>query len=181
MLSLQKYINESLLDDFDKIENHINPIDEIIKFMKDHYYCREEQLDIKLMNTGKYVVNVENSLQPKKKNLITLTNDLFELGEIWGDVDFFNCYKLISLKGGPKRVHGFFDCSNCNKLTSLDGSPEWVWGNFYCTRCPKLKSLKGGPKSIQGSLYCYECGKQFTEHDIHNAKIDVEGEINNAY
>ena len=175
-----KTLYESLLDDFEKLEDSINPIDEIKKFLKDNYLnFNILKISKKPNKDGLYEVDCRKCRLVKVKNneITSLTNGMFEFVNVENFYCSY-CDNLTSIEGAPKEVKGYFNCSFCNKLTSLDGSPEWVWGNFHCSRCPKLKSLKGGPKSIQGSLYCYECGKQFTEHDIHNAKIYVEGEIN---
>ena len=70
-------------------------------------------------------------------------------------VGYFDCYKnaLTSLKGAPKEVGDGFDCSY-NKLTSLKGAPEKVGDYFYCYN-NALTTLKGAPEKVGGSFYCH--------------------------
>jgi hypothetical protein len=81
-------------------------------------------------------------------NLITLEGSPHE-------VDSFFCqhnYKLTSLKGSPKLVHGLFYCYENFNMTSLEGSPDWVEDDFDCSFNHSLESLKFLPKHIGGSL-----------------------------
>lgn len=172
-----KSLYESLLGDFESINDKINPEEEIMAFLKEYYFgCNKNSIKMKLMPNGKYEVNVYNDLRPRKGKLTKITNGMFYFNLIEGDVDFEKTL-ITSLEGSPKTVHGFFDCSDCKNLTSLKGSPKQVTQNFYCSGCPKLTSLEGGPKTITGSLYCADCGKQFVVKDIEKAQIKVLGEI----
>ncbi len=67
---------------------------------------------------------------------------------------YFACYKnaLTSLKGAPKEVGGGFDCSY-NKLTTLEGAPKEVGGYFAC-RENALTTLEGAPKEVGSYFYC---------------------------
>ena len=140
MIDLKQYIEESLLDDFDKIASNQNPEEEVIKFLQDNYYGHINTYTIHLGENGKYVVDVNGDLSPKKNKLKTLTNGMFEFNQVWGSVDFQGL-NITSLEGSPKVVYGSFDCSRCQNLTSLEGSPKVVYGSFDCSQCKKLTSL----------------------------------------
>ena len=49
--------------------------------------------------------------------------------------------KLISLKGAPDFVGGYFDCSNNNELRSLKYSPKNIGWSFICTDCDNLTDI----------------------------------------
>lgn len=178
MMDLKQYIEESLLDDFDTIASKQDAEAEIKQYLRDNYFgCKDDCIQMRLGEDGKYIVDLYNDLTPRKIKLKELTNGLFVFGTIWGCVDFEGT-QITSLEGSPRKVQGFFDCSHCPNLTSLEGSPDYIRDSFYCTGNSKLKSLKGGPKHIGGNFYCMDCGKQFTVKDIKNAKIIVQGGIN---
>lgn len=174
MKNLQEYIQESLLDSFDDIASKINVEEEIEKFLKDNYYLNLDDCTITRIS-DRYIVDVNNDLNPRKNKFKTITNHLFKFGNVAGCVDFSKC-KLKSLEGSPEAVYGFYDIDG-NDITSLEGSPKFVSGNFYCRDCPKLKSLKGGPEQIEGSAFIKHCGKKFTENDVKKANIKVNDNI----
>lgn len=178
MIDLKQYIEESLLDDFDTIASKQDAEAEIKKYLQDNYFgCKDDHLEMRLGEDGKYIVDVYNDLTPRKVKLKEITNGLFAFGTIRGCVDFEGT-QITSLEGSPREVQGFFDCSYCQSLTSLEGSPDFVRDSFYCTGNSKLKSLKGGPKHVGEGFYCTDCGKKFTTKDVKNAKIIVKGGIN---
>lgn len=173
-----KNLYESLLDDFDTISSKMDVKAEIKQYLRDNYFgCKDDYIEMRLGEDGKYIVDLNNDLTPRKVKLKEITNGLFVFGEIRGCVDFEGT-QISSLEGAPRKVFGFFDCSYCQHLTSLEGSPDYVRDSFYCAGNSKLKSLKGGPKQVDGSFYCTDCGKQFKEKDVMNAKIIVQGGIN---
>lgn len=172
-----KTLYESLLDDFDTIASKQDAEAEIKKYLRDNYFgCKDDYLEMRLGDDGKYIVDLRNDLMPRKIKLKEITNGLFVFGTIQGCVDLEGT-QISSLEGSPREVQGFFDCSRCQYLTSLEGAPDFVRDSFYCTNNPKLKSLKGGPKHVGDGFLCIDCGKQFKEKDVMNAKIVVQGEI----
>ena len=118
----------------------------------------------------------------------SLTNNMFQWGEIEGIFYCSDCKKLKSLEGAPRKVTKYFDCSYCDSLTNLEGSPQYVGWDFKCIGCASLKSLKGAPEKVNWSFYCTDCkslksldgapkdvgmdfncadcGKKFTEEDV---------------
>ena len=178
MIDLKQYIEESLLDDFDAIASRMDAEAEIKQYLRDNYWgCKDDHIEMRLGEDGKYIVDLRNDLIPRKVKLKEITNGLFVFGTIYGCVDFEGT-QISSLEGSPREVQGFFDCSYCPNLKSLEGSPDYVRDSFYCTGNSKLKSLKGGPKHVGEGFYCTDCGKQFTVKDIKNAKIIIKGGIN---
>jgi hypothetical protein len=178
MIELKQYIEESLLDDFDTLASKIDAEDAIKQYLRNNYWgCKDDYIEMRLGEDGKYIVDLYNDLTPRKIKLKEITNGLFVFGTIRGCVDFEGT-QISSLEGSPREVQGFFDCSYCPNLTSLEGAPDYVRDSFYCTGNSKLKSLKGGPKMVDGGFYCADCGKKFKEKDIMNAKIIVQGGIN---
>lgn len=173
-----KSLYESLLDDFDTLASKIDVEDSIRQYLFDNYFSfkNPSTYKMRLGSDGKYIIDVQNDLIPRKTKIREITNGLFEFGEVHGSVDFEGT-QISSLEGSPRKVFGFFDCSECLNLASLEGSPELVTDNFYCAGCKKLKSLKGGPKTVEGSFYCNNCGKQFHVNDVIKARIIVGVEI----
>lgn len=173
-----KTLYESLLDDFDTIASRMDVEAEIKQYLRTNYFgCKDDYIEMRLGEDGKYIVDLRNDLTPKKIKLKEITNGMFVFGTIYGCVDFEST-QISSLEGAPREVQGFFDCSHCQHLISLEGSPEFVRDSFYCVGNSKLKSLKGGPKHVGEGFYCTDCGKQFKEKDVMDAKIIVKGGIN---
>lgn len=155
----------SILSDFDDLESSLDPIKEIKQFIKDNYKIDGElQISNEPNENGRYEVSCYDVLV-KNNRITSLTNNLFEWGEISGDFDCFDCRYLTSLKGSPKKVGRNFKCDRCKSLTSLEGAPEKVVDYFCCSYCDSLTSLEGAPKET-GYFDCFNCGKQFTKDDV---------------
>ena len=174
-----KTLYESLLDDFEKLEDSINPIDEIKKFLRDNYLkFNILKISKKPNKDGLYEVDCRRSRMVKVKNkeITSLTNGMFEFVE----VDYFCCSycdNLTSLEGSPKKCE-VFNCSGCKNLTSLEGAPEEVGGNFNCTGCNNLITLKGSPIKVEGYFYCTDCDKLTS---LKGAPKVVEGGFDCSY
>ena len=112
MKHLKQYIQEGILDDLEDIlDRGTETIEnDIIKqFIEDNYRIKGEIEIIKKRN--KYIVNVNGYyvwVQVTNKNINSLTNGLFE----WGN------------------INGLFSCRECSQLTSLIGSPKYILGKF---------------------------------------------------
>ena len=157
MITLNEHIKESLLDNEDEVMDRYDPRESIKKFIENNYYYGIK-LDIsdKANKNGKYEVSCYGDVEIENKKLTSLTNGLFEWGEIRGSFDCDDCSSLKSLEGAPKEVKYFF-CRHCNSLKSLEGAPRKVNGSFYCTGCSSLKSLEGAPEIVGISFYCNKC------------------------
>jgi hypothetical protein len=107
--------------------------EEVEKSIED--WCVEFNISNPIIKDG--VVDVNDGVEIKKiKSKIPI-----QFGLVTGD--FICAYnELITLKGSPRKVKGWFHCSS-NSLTSLDGGPEIV-GHYYSDN-NQLISLKGGP------------------------------------
>lgn len=107
MKNLNKYIEESLLDDEDEIlatSDEIIIKSEIMKFLHENYFgAKKCTISDKRDVDGKYVVNSTISVMPSK-NLGALTNGMFKFGKIGYDFMCHECSSLTSLEGGPERV-----------------------------------------------------------------------------
>ena len=168
-----KNLYESLLDDFEKLKDSINPIDEIKRFLKDNYlHSYRFKISEKPNKDGFYEVSCDKFFIYAKKDIVSLTNDLFVFANAFG-FDCSSCPNLKSLKGAPKEVEKTFECQLCCNLTSLEGAPEKV-GVFNCTVCANLKSLKGAPEKVGSNFFCSGCGEKFTYEDIGNVS-NVKG------
>ena len=155
----------SILSDFDDLESSLDPIKEIKQFIKDNYKINGElQISKEPNENGKYEVSCRDVLV-KNNHITSLTNNLFEWGEIISDFDCFDCIYLTSLEGAPKKVGRVFKCGRCKSLTSLKGAPEEVGDYFSCAYCDSLTSLEGAPKKTR-YFDCFNCGKQFTKDDV---------------
>ena len=154
MTSLQEYIEESLLDDFDTLSKNMD--DEIVQaieqFLKNNFIGISKYKISQSPNPdGKYVVDCPGDIGVKNISIKSLTNDYF----IWGKVNRFNCNlctHLTSLEGAPEKVKWDFNCAGCNSLINLEGAPKEVGGSFNCNRCNSLASLKGAPEKVKGNF-----------------------------
>ena len=152
MKSLKEYIAEGLLD---RVKNKEVNHEAIIKeFLKDNYKINGSYT-IKGTKDG-FIVDVKGSAIVKNKNIVTLTNEFFEFGEV--SYDFFcdSCPLLKTLEGAPKEV-GYFLCNNCKSLRTLEGAPQKVGKDFYCDNCESLTTLEGDPKEVGGHFLCNDC------------------------
>lgn len=184
-----KTLYESLLDDEDVLLKNADK--SMVKIQKDkiHQWIKSNyqytgRLSIK-ENGEKFIVNLTGNLVFKNIRLKSLTNGIFEWGEITGNFRVPNLY-ITSLEGAPKKVGGDFSCARCHGLTSLEGGPEEVGGNYDCSSCD-ITSLEGAPKekgdhfnccycknltSLKGipsklnQLICWDCGKEFNEKEL---------------
>lgn len=158
MISLYNTLKESLLGNFEDIEASADPKKEIEEFIKDNYRIWGAlQISKEPNNDGKYEVSCKEA-EVTKRNITSLTNELFIWLNVQNNFDCSFCEKLTSLKGAPKYVGGNFDCGDCNSLTTLEGAPEEVGGWFGCCFCKKLTSLEGAPKKLGGTFNCSNCG-----------------------
>ena len=158
----------------------------IEEFLKENYDIRGTHT-IKETKDG-FIVDVKGEVEVKNRDITSLTNGLFEFGEVsrdfdcasckslktlkgapkivWWSFDCSGCKSLKTLKGAPEKVGWSFDCSKCDLLTSLEGAPQEAEENFDCSNCKSLKSLEGAPKKVGDRFYCDCCGVQFTEEDV---------------
>ena len=133
-----KNLYESLLDDFEKLEDSMDPIKEIKQFLNDNYDgIQKVKISKKPNKDGYYEVNCGNRkkgfIEVKNKEIESLTNGMFVFTNVWNFM-CMGCNNLTSFKGISKEVGGNFNCLRCNKLTSLEGAPEKV-GIFCCFDC----------------------------------------------
>lgn len=158
---IETYTNESLLDDEDTFLDPERDEMAVLDWIKKHYKI-SNAYNIFYDDYRKIFTIDAERVQVNDLNITSLTNDLFE----WGEVNHFycsNCKNLKSLEGGPKEVKFVFCCSLCDSLTDLKGAPkEILSGHFYCDNCKNLRSLKGAPKKVMGNFYCYNCEKLST-------------------
>lgn len=146
---------ESLLDDEDTFLDPERDEMVVLDWIKKHYEI-SGACNIFYDHDRKIFTIDTERVHVKDRDITSLTNDLFE----WGEVKYFycsNCKNLKSLEGGPKEVKLVFCCSLCDSLTDLKGAPEILNGHFYCDNCKNLRSLKGAPKKVMGNFYCYNC------------------------
>lgn len=166
MKNLRSYLNESIWDIEDNVENDNEEfvVGEIKKFLEDNYKnINIDRCEIVFdEKRSKYIANLNGKLGAILKiKAKQLTNELFEWGVIEGDFICSDCENLTSLKGAPEKVEGWFVCSN-SPITSLKGAPKEVGGAFYCLGCEKLTSLEGAPKTVGGDFCCSKCDKLTT-------------------
>ena len=157
MKSLNTYISEGLADQGD--DNVLNKnISQslIIDWLKANVKSiRENKLNFDF-NTDPITINYNGNIQ-FKKHITSLTNEMFQWGEVRGYFGCEHCKSLKTLEGAPKKVEKHFDCNNCISITLLKGVPQEVGGYFDCSNCVLLKSLDGAPKEVGGSFDCSDC------------------------
>jgi hypothetical protein len=196
MKNLKEYINEGLADwgDSDEFDKKISKQTsksaiktEIIEWIKNNTKSIKKTKLKFDFNTTPITVNYDGDIR-YTTTATSLTNDIFQWGEVGGkfncsyckllktldgapkkvswDFDCVGCESLETLEGAPEETGRHFNCSDCASLRSLDGAPEKVGLDFYCQACKSLKSLKGSPKDVGRYFYCFNCGTQFTEDDV---------------
>jgi hypothetical protein len=202
MKNLNIYLKEGLVDwgDDDKLNKSVtNSLkNEIFNLIKVNSHGKVYQNKLKFdFSTNPVTVNYDGDIK-YRFDILSLTNELFQWGEVSGDFDCKACYRLENLKGAPKKVGGNFICVYCENLVSLEGAPEEVGENFLCSECRSLKTLegspnkvgrnfncseckslktiKGAPKEVGKDFYCNNCGGQFTEDDVKKVS-NVKREI----
>ena len=154
MKSLKDHILEGILDIEDNINYDISK-DVIEQFLKDNNDIRGPHT-IKETKDG-FIVDVKGKVEVKNRDITSLTNGLFEFGEVSRDFDCASCKSLKTLKGAPKIVVWSFDCSGCKSLKTLKGAPEKVGWSFDCSKCDLLTSLEGAPKEVEENFDCSNC------------------------
>ena len=171
MKTLKEYITEGLLD---RVKNKEVNHEVIVKEFLEANYDIRGPYAIKTTNKG-FVVDVKGSVMVMNKSITSLTNELFEFGEVVGGFYCNYCRSLTSLEGAPEKCHTF-NCTDSDSLTSLEGSPKNC-SIFDCGNCEYLTSLKGAPntidsfsvintgikdfkcapKKIKGNVFCMRC------------------------
>ena len=123
MKPLKKCIIESLLDDEDEVFDGAK--ENIIKDFLKTNYAIPSSYTIKETKDG-FIVDVEGYAGVTNKNITSLTNGLFEFGEV--DKQFYcdGCNSLKSLEGGPKEVMGIFFATNCGKKFTEDDVKKYT-------------------------------------------------------
>ena len=144
-----KHLKESIFNDVEDIVNNDTIL--IEQFLKDNYKI-----------TGSYiikdgVVDVKGDVHVKNANIESLTNGMFQFGNVTRGFYCSACKNITSLKGAPKEVGGNFFCTNCDNLISLEGAPRKVGRSFWCNNCPNLVSLEGAPIEVGGGFDCDDC------------------------
>ena len=163
MKSLNEYIYEVSLTEgslteglLDRVKNkEVNHKAIIDEFLKENYDI-QGSYTIKETKDG-FIVDVKGNADVKNRNIVSLTNGLFEFGIVDGGFTCQGCKSLRTLEGAPKEVRGWFDCIECKSLRTLEGAPEKVSGTFYCDECKSLETLEGAPKEVGVNFYCSNC------------------------
>ena len=154
MRSLKDCIVESLLDDEDKVFDGAK--EGVVKeFLKENYNI-QGSYTIKETKTM-FIVDVKGDIEVANEGITSLTNGLFEFGEVSRNFDCSYCDSLKTLEGAPKEVGRDFACPFCDSLKTLEGAPKEVGKGFYCNYCKSLKTLEGAPQKVRGNFNCEYC------------------------
>ena len=141
MKPLKDTLNESLLDDEDELFDR-NDKTLIELWIKENYKIYGA-LKIHEDKHG-FVVDSNDKIEVTNKDIKSLTNGMFQWGEITGGFDCSGCTELRSLEGAPNKCN-WFDCFECTELRSLKGAPNEC-EDFNCFGCTELMTLEGAPK-----------------------------------
>ena len=96
----------SLLGNFEELEASTNPKEEIKRFIEDNYKITGKlQISKKPNKNGKYEVSCR-SVEVVNRKITSLTNNMFEWGEISNYFDCAFCGSLTSLEGPLKKLVG---------------------------------------------------------------------------
>lgn len=187
MLTLNKYLKESLLDDDEDIMavGDDSVIEHSIEqFINDNYdvsgtykitYDKYDESD------SDFVVIVNGDISLKKTSKIEeVTNGFFEFLSVSGSFLIKDKNNIKNLKGMPYSVgrdvciysskietldgisqhigaKNKYDISKNDYLKSLKGMPEKVDGDINIRDCKKLNNLIYGPNHINGHFFCFRC------------------------
>ena len=124
MKSLKEYIYEVSLTEgsftegsfteglLDRVKNKDVNHEALIKeFLKENYFI--DSYEIKTTN-NKLVIDVKGNIKVINKDITSLTNGLFEFGEVSGNFDCTRCELLKTLEGAPEKCN-MFDCRSFGK------------------------------------------------------------------
>ena len=168
MKNLRSYLNESVWDIEDNVENdneetiqadivefinqtYMGDYNDVInsKYLK--FHTKNDKFIVDYVGDDDIIFNPISFAKADK-----LTNGLFEWGKISKS---FICHlynaPIKTLEGAPKWGGEYFTCCDSKYLESLEGGPEYA-GHFICDRCP-IKTLEGGPKKVNGEFNCDRC------------------------
>lgn len=171
MKRIKDIIEESLLDDFDRIEGDF--LKTVIKDWVEKYVkCTG---NVRYLKNGS--VKFGGDVLIKGFDGETFPEN-FKISDVNGDFKIEKCPNLVSISGifdDYVKIKGSYVVSNCPKLTSLEGSPFNVEGDLSLVSNTSLKSLEGCPKMAWGKIYIMKNGKKFTKNVIKSyidCKID---------
>ena len=133
MKPLKDKLNESLLDDEDKLFDRNDKT--LIELWITENYKIYGTLKIYEDKHG-FVVDSDDHVEVTNKDIKSLTNGMFRWGEIVGGFNCEYCDELESLEGSPSKCK-WFDCNECTKLRSLEGAPNKC-NRIECSSCPNL-------------------------------------------
>lgn len=160
-MNIFDYINESILDDIDDLENKTDNI--ILKKWFDEY----AKGDFKVKISKKGITKVTGNMIIKGFDGETFPS--MNIDEFKGSLTIEKCPNLISMEGLFKqyfyKIYGNLIINNCPKLTKL-ACPTTVEGSFQLVGNSSLKSLEGAPEMVTGEVYIMKNGKKFKEDQI---------------
>ena len=148
MKSLKDTISESLITEKRFTPEVKSEREAILNFINENYRVSPRGLKLRKENDVWIVDYYRSTLEVTNKSITSLTNGLFQ----WGNVD------------------GTFDCSYCENLMDLEGTPQ-DFGSLDCRYCKNLKSFKGCGKFYD--LTCIGCDSllSFEGLDVNNKKF----------
>lgn len=164
MKTLNEYVIEGLLGDFDELEK--NQDKDMVK-----QWCEQNF-------SGEYNVVILKSKKMKLRGNVILKNyeeDSFPfiITELHGNLSIEKCPNITSLKGlfdDVMKMDGNLSINNCQSLNSLEGIPYIIEGSLSITGNRSLKTLDYMPEFINGTVYIMKNGKRFKESDVKNVK-----------
>ena len=137
----ESLLDESLLDDFGQQTADLKR-----KAICD-WIVRNNEYDSEFVINDDFTINIDGFHYIGKGNFPSFIQ--FNECNKWFVCD--SC-KMISLRGCPRIVHGYFRASD-NNLKDLVGGPKEVTLSYYCNNC-HLKSLKGAPEKVGMDFDC---------------------------
>ena len=150
MKNLKEYVYEGLADwgDDDKLDKKISKQttkaaikEEIIVWVAKNTTSRmyKNHFIFNFNTTPVTVDYIGGSMMILSPQATSMTNDMFQWGEIWG-LSVSNNNNIVDFEGGPKKVY-YLHIKNCPNLESLENGPEIYGRELICEKCPKLKTL----------------------------------------
>lgn len=134
----------SILDDIDvQLDNADEVLKSmIIKWLKDNVESIQENKLKFDFNTAPITVDYDGDIIIDKR-ATSLTNGIFQWGEVDGNFFCCDCLNLKSLEGTAENISGNYYCGNCNSL-SLDNVSEKIKEKvvFNCEECENYGLLE---------------------------------------
>ena len=177
-----KLVREILYEKFTDESDPINDMGIGLKHLIEKWLNNFNILNYTINND--LTIDLKNDLYLRNCSIKEFPNYI-QFNNVAGSVSLADI-GLISLRGCPRKIGGFFSCGY-NLITSFTGGPEEILisstysrGNsgygYAASNLKKLVSIEGLAKTINGNLWMIDNRNFFTEEEIRKIS-NIKGEV----